>query len=131
MRNIGRARSGWVALAAIVIGAGSFMSPPAAFAQSLMSDAEARRAIADSYGAEVLRVEATERDGVPVFILKVMNPAGDFDEAYQVNVLVMNRQTGQLVPQFRHRSSGATNSASGRRDVNENSGPVLRQGVNQ
>ena len=128
MANIGRAGPVWVALAMIIVGAGALMPPRAALAQSLMSDAEARRAIEDSYGVQILRIEETERDGIPVFIFKVMNPAGDFDEAFQVNVLVLNRQNGRLVSQFRHGSSGVIDSAGGGRDVRENSGPVLRQG---
>ncbi len=35
-----------------------------------------------------------------------MNPPGNFNEALQVNTLMVDRQTGELVPQFRHAPSG-------------------------
>lgn len=127
MGNIGWHRPNLVALA-VIIGAGAFLFPPAARAQSLLSEAEARQTIEDSYGVQVLRIEETERDGIPVFILKVMNPAGNFDEALQVSTLLMNRRNGLLMSQFRHGRSGVVDSAGARREVREDSGTALRKG---
>jgi hypothetical protein len=35
-----------------------------------------------------------------------MNPGGDFNEAFQVTRLVVDAETGRLVPQFRHGPTG-------------------------
>lgn len=128
MRNISRSRPICVALTVIILGMGAFLFSPAARAQSLLSEAEARQAIEDRYGVQVLRIEESERDGVSVFILKVMNPAGNFNEALVVSTLLMNRQNGQLISQFRHGRSGVIDSAGARREVREDSGPALRKG---
>ena len=80
--------------------------PSAARAQALMDEAAVRVALEDIYGVRVLRLEADYRDGVDVFVARVMNPGGDFNEAFQVSVLVVDRRTGMLVPQFRHAPSG-------------------------
>lgn len=128
MRNISRSRPICVALTVIILGMGAFLFSPAARAQSLLSEAEVRQTIVDRYGVQVLRIEEVERDGVPVFILKVMNPAGNFNEALVVSTLLMNRQNGQLISQFRHGRSGVIDSAGARREVREDSGPALRKG---
>lgn len=103
--------------------------PLAAHAQSLLSETDARQVIEERYGVEVLRIEKAENDGLPVFIMRVMNAAGDFNEAFQVNVLVMNRRNGELVPQFHHGASGATYPGDGPREVTDDSGPALRKGT--
>jgi len=102
------------------------ISEPAG-AQALMSEAAARAKLEKDWGVEVLRVQADEQDGVPVFLVRVMNPGGNFNEAFQVNVLVIDRRTGELVPQFRHGPTGLRGVAGAPNDADENSGPVLRR----
>lgn len=116
-------------LAAVILGVGVLLSAtrPAA-AQILLSESAARTALEADYGVRVLRVDSDERDGVPVFVVRVMNPGGNFNEAFQVNVLVLDRRTAKLVPQFRHESSGVRDAAGVPDDANENSGPILRRG---
>lgn len=115
-------------VAALGLAAGIILSSagPAA-AQTLMTESEARAALEEEYGVQVLRVEPGEQDGVPVFVVRVMNPGGNFNEAFQVNTLVINRQTGELVRQFRHGPSGMRGAGGARAGANENSGPILRR----
>lgn len=116
-------------LAMLLLVTGMFAIPANVRAQSLMSEADARQAIMDRYGVDVLRIAEAERGGVPVFIMKVMNPAGNYNEAFQVNVLVMNRRNGELMPQFQHGVSGVTFPGDGPRQVDDDSGPALREGT--
>ncbi len=97
-------------------------------AQGLMSESKARAAIEETYGVQVLSVEEIGKDGWQAFVVKVMNPPGDFDEAFQVNTLVIDRQTGLLVPQFRHLPAGHQMSAPSLGSAGEGSGEILRRG---
>lgn len=115
-----------VVAAVLAAGIGISVAGPVA-AQALMSESAARAALEREYGVEVLRVEPGEQDGVPVFVMRVMNPGGNFNEAFQVNTLVMDRQTGRLVPQFRHGPSGVRGAGASSTGTNENSGPLLRR----
>ncbi len=90
-------------LAALVAGA---VMLPAAGSLAAMSEDQVRAAITRDYGVEVLRIRADTVDGRAVFLVTVMNPGGDFNEAFQVNTLAVDAETGQLVPQFRHHASG-------------------------
>lgn len=101
--------------------------PRPAAAQTLLSEAAARTALEREYGVEVLRITADEQDDIPVFLVRVMNPGGNFNEAFQVNTLVVDRKTGKLVPQFRHGASGTRDRSGTLRETSENVGPVLRR----
>ncbi len=67
---------------------------------------QASRQFAESYGVQVLKVRSAEIDGKLVYLLTVMNPKGDFIEAFQVNTVAVDADTGNLIAGFRHRSSG-------------------------
>ncbi len=71
-----------------------------------VTDQEAKRQIEDSYDVEVLRVREGEIDGRGVWFVTVMMPPGDSNAAFMVSNLAIDRQTGDLVPSFRHRASG-------------------------
>jgi hypothetical protein len=71
-----------------------------------VTNQEAKRQIEDSYDVEVLRVREGEIDGRGVWLVTVMLPAGNFNTAFMVSRLAIDRQTGDLVPSFRHRASG-------------------------
>ncbi len=90
-------------LAAVVVGGGILFAAPAGAA---MSADEVAAVIAEAYGVTVLRVVAIEEDGRSVFRVTIMNPGGDFDEAFQVNTLLVDADTGKLVSAVRHRASG-------------------------
>ena len=63
--------------------------------------------IAKTYGVTVLKITNAEQDGAQVLLIAVMNPGGNFNEAFQVTNLVIDRQTGKLVSQFPHAPTGA------------------------
>jgi hypothetical protein len=75
------------------------------------SDVAAKR-IAQEYGVDVLRVRAGELDGTPVWLITVMTPGGNFNSAFQVTTLAVDRMTGALVPAFRQGVNGATGTGT-------------------
>ena len=68
-------------------------------------DAAAAR-IAEVYGVEVLRVQEVTVDGRAAYAITVMNPGGNSNAAFQVNTLLADAATGNLLPVFRHRPAG-------------------------
>ncbi len=96
-------------LAPLVAGA---VMLPAAGSLAAMSEDQVRAAITRDHGVEVLRIRADTLDGRAVFLVTVMNPGGNFNEAFQVNTLAVDAETGRLVPQFRHNPSGHTFSGT-------------------
>lgn len=87
----------------------------AGVAEAQVSKDQAGQLVAEAYDVEVLRVSEGEIEGRSVWLVSVMNPAGDFNEAFQVTTLAVDAETGGLVPSFRHRASGY-DSPPGRRD---------------
>lgn len=73
---------------------------------SEMSKEEITKAVGEAYGVTVLRVVAGEDDGRAVYLVTFMSPGGNFNEAFQVNSVAVDAETGMLIPQFRHRASG-------------------------
>ena len=63
-------------------------------------------AVAQRFGVTVLRVMPIERDGKPLYSVVVMNPGGNFNEAFKATTLVVDPDSGELVPQFRQENSG-------------------------
>jgi hypothetical protein len=80
----------------------------AAPAGAEMSETEISKAVAEAYGVTVLRVVPSKDDGRRVYLVTVMNPGGDFNEAFQVNTIVVDAESGDKVSQFRHSESGHT-----------------------
>lgn len=111
----------------ILLATGIVMSTAPAAAQALMSESEARQKLKAEFGVDVLRITAGQRDGVPVFVVRVMNPGGNFNSAFRVSVLEIDRRTGKLVLQFQQGASGVTGQPGVRNDTPDNSGPVLRR----
>lgn len=122
------ARNWRLAVGALVaLGATHVAATPDAAAQGLLSEAEARAALVRDYGVEILRVREDVVDGTPAFRITVMNPAGNFNEAFQVNVLMIDRRSGKLISQFRHGSEGAATPAPARGGASEDVGPAMRR----
>lgn len=67
---------------------------------------EAARRIAEAYDVEVLKVEEGEVGGLAVWMVTVMKGGGNRNDAFQVSTLAVDRDSGALVPSFRHRASG-------------------------
>ena len=81
-----------------------------------MSEAEAVKMIEATYDVQVLRARAQQIGDRSVWMLTVMNRGGDFNTAFQVNTLAVDRETGKLVPAVRHGASGYELSGADRRD---------------
>ncbi len=89
---------------AVVVACGMAVSGAPAGAEK--SADEVASAIAEAYVVTVLRVVPTKEDGRSAFRVTVMNPGGDYEEAFQVNTLLVDAESGKLVSGFRHRASG-------------------------
>lgn len=74
----------------------------AAFAAS---PEEVKQKIEKEYAVEVLKVTPAELDGRKVYDVRVMRKDGG-DGAFGVATIAVDAETGQLVPAFRHKSSG-------------------------
>ncbi len=93
---------GMASVAAVLLGLGSL---PAS-AQRLSAEAAARQ-VAETYGVEPLRVRETRlEDGSLAYVVTVMTPGGDSNDAFMVTTLLVDARTGELVPQFRHTPTG-------------------------
>ena len=75
-------------------------------AAAQVTDQQAKRQVEDSFDVEVLRVRGSEIDNRAVWLVTFMVPPGDSNAAFMVSSLAIDRQTGDLVPVFRHRESG-------------------------
>jgi hypothetical protein len=102
---------GAVALAAALLAAGPMGAGPAA----AMTAQEAEAMVADRYEVEVLKVEPGRVDGRSVWMVTVMEPGGQSNSAFRVARLAIDRSSGDLVPAFRHDSSGYDVPESGGR----------------
>lgn len=79
---------------------------PLQVASAAVSEEEASRLISERFEVQVLRVRAGEVGDRPVWLLTVMRSGGTRNDAFQVSTLAVDRETGDLVPAFRHRESG-------------------------
>jgi hypothetical protein len=84
--------------------------------------------VAQRFGVTVLRVAPIERDGKHLYSVVVMNPGGNFNEAFKATILVVDPDTGELVPQFSQESSGHDLPASAdRQPPADDSGTTIRR----
>lgn len=102
------------ALAAVWLAVASFGETAAA--QDKLSAQAVGAKIAERYGVTVLDVAEVDDNGQPAYEVKVMNPSGNFNEAFQVNTLLVDAGTGELKSVYRHGPTGANRSAGVRRD---------------
>ena len=70
-------------------------------AHAQVSAEAAGTGVAQEYGVDVLRVRAGDLNGTPVWLVTVMVPGGNFNSAFQVTTLAVDRMSGALVPAFR------------------------------
>ncbi|MPY70331.1 MAG: hypothetical protein GEU92_09600 [Alphaproteobacteria bacterium] len=94
---------------------GAALAWPQSGALAAMTGEQVRDHVARTLGVRVLNVREGEVDGRAAFIVTVMNPGGDFNEAFQVNRLAVDAETGDLIPAFRDRASGYDGSGGGSR----------------
>lgn len=111
-----------------VLVAAQLAGAASAAAQPLMSEADARAAVERDYGVNVLGIrEDTTTEGDPVFRITVMNPEGNYNEAFMVTTLLLDRRTGKLVSQFQQGAQGAKLPPAPDRGTESNTGPEMRR----
>ena len=81
-----------------------------------VSEAAAVESLEATYGVRAIKVRSGEIEGRKVWLITVMNPGGDSNAAFQVNTLAVDQETGELVPSFRHGTSGYVLPEAARRD---------------
>lgn len=114
-----RPRLATLALTAVLIAAGP------AFA---ISPEAAGAALAERFSVKVLQVTPIERDGGQLYAVIVMNPGGNFNEAFKVTTIVVEAETGDLVTQFRTRNSGYDLPQAANRELpGDESGAAVRR----
>lgn len=90
--------------AAVVLLGGVVLAHPA-LAEVGRDEAAAR--LRTDFQVEVLRVRPGEINGTAVWLVTVMSPGGNSNNAYMVTTLAVDRKTGALVPAFYQGRSGA------------------------
>ena len=111
-----------VAVAALI----PVLTGPAAAA---MSAAEVKAKVVEAYGVEVLKVRRAALDGRQVFLVTMMNPGGDFNEAFQVSTIAFDVDSGEPVSGFRHRPSGIDANQAPSYRADRQPANVLQSGV--
>lgn len=88
----------------------------------------AAAALAERFAVKVLRVIPIERDGKERYAVVVMNPGGNFNEAFKVTTLVVEAETGDLVVQFRAQNTGYDLPQAANRELpGDESGAAIRR----
>ncbi len=95
---------------------------------SALTGEEAAARIEADYGVKALRVRPGTIDGTAVWLVTVMKPGGDSNDAFQVTTLAVDRVTGALVPAFRHGPSGVARPRGTSPSMIEQRPSVLRSG---
>lgn len=84
------------ALIAAVASAIAFVAVPATAA---MTEAQVKSLVESETGGKILKVEPTAVRGQPAFAVKVMNPGGNDNGAFQVYTVVIDAGTGTVLPE--------------------------------
>lgn len=93
-----------------------------------MSKEAVTTSVEKAHGVKVLRIEEADHNGTPIYLVTVMNPAGDFNAAFQVTRLAVDRASGNLVSQYRTTPTGQVHSgAETRTPTADGSGTLIRQ----
>ena len=84
---------------------------PLASAQGQLGADAVKQRVEKEFGVSVLNVQPVTEGGGSAYAITVMNPGGSFNEAFQVNTIVVDAATGQRILQFRHLQSGISDAA--------------------
>jgi hypothetical protein len=115
-----RSRISWRFVVRRLAAVAAFAAILAAGAQpghAAMSADQIKRQVEGAFGVRVLKVSPMQDAGVAAFAVVIMNAGGDFNEAWQVNTIVVDAASGKLIRQFRHRPSGISDAGHQRRDT--------------
>ena len=83
----------------------------AAWGQTASTGKEAIQRIARTFGVKVLKTRSVTVNGRAAVEITVMNPGGNFNEAFQVYRLLVDAATGKLISGFGHGASAHRFSA--------------------
>ncbi len=84
---------------------GAMLALGAAPAGALSAD-QVKRQVETQYGVKVLRIKPMTEQGRSAFAVTIMNPGGAFNEAFQVNTIVIDAETGRPIVQYRQGPGG-------------------------
>ncbi|NQU69781.1 MAG: hypothetical protein HQ514_04490 [Rhodospirillales bacterium] len=93
-----------------------------------MTEQQLRAGVERTYGVRILKMRPGNVGGKRAFIATAMNPGGDFNESFQVNVIGIDAATGKLIPGFQHRPSGLIENQSPSYRTGRQSPDSFRQG---
>ena len=85
---------------------GAALALGASPAEAALSADQVKRQVETQYGVTVLRVKPVTEQGRSAYAVTIMNPGGAFDEAFQVNTLVIDAETGRPIIQYRQGPGG-------------------------
>lgn len=80
-------------------------------AQAELTNQQVMEKIEQDFGVKVLKVQPAKDIGGNVLAVTVMNPPGDFNEAFQINTLAVDKRSGELVPVEAQTQQGYRHSA--------------------
>ena len=92
------------------------------YAHAQMTKRQIIGKIERDYGVEVLKVGPAKDMGPNVLAVTVINPPGDFNEAFQVNTLAVDAKSGELVLVAAQTAQGSRHAAP---PVTQRTSPLL------
>jgi len=75
-------------------------------ASAQVTQDQVKRQLQEAYGVSILRIQIIENRGKSAFAVTMMNPPGNFNEAYQVSTIVIDRKTGKPMSQYFEETNG-------------------------
>lgn len=128
-----RRQSGLIALTiGLAFGGCMFASSVLAAKNFTEDEAQVANKLQKAYGVKILRIRPGQIDGKPVYIVTVMNPAGNSNAAFQVTTLAVDKNSGELVSQYRQTPTGQRHSgANSYNTPDDASGMIIRQRTEQ
>lgn len=112
-----------------LLGVAALLALLAGRTQAEVTEAQVKRSLEQAYNVTVLRIRQVDHEGQPAFVVTMMNPGGNFNEAFQVNTVLVDADSGKLISQFRHRTSGYDPNAAPRYAPNRHSADALETGM--
>ena len=85
---------------------GATLALGAAPAGAALSADQVKRQVETRYGVKVLRIKPVTEQGRSAFSVTIMNPGGAFNEAFQVNTLLIDAESGRPIIQYRQGPGG-------------------------
>jgi hypothetical protein len=94
-----------------------------------LGEDEVSTLVREGLGVEILRIEALEREGGPVYAVTVINPPGNLNSAFLVETWLIDGVTGGLLSRVPEtpRTAAADPAASSQRAAPESTGLEIRR----